>query len=452
MNENVQYQDLKSKILTAFSGMQGSLNGEKSSAINQIRKAAAESFANTGFPTMKHENWKYTNLTFLKKHDFEIANSNEESDLSIVDIGGLIPNVVDPICITLINGKFSERLSNLTGISQGMEIIKLEESIKSMPDKIFGLFAKNAKFDQNPLEAANTALAHDGIFISVKSGEIVLNPIIILNITDSRNLSVYNSPRVIISAGKRSQSTFIEITHSIGANPSFTNSVIETQVRESAVVNYHKLTNNPDSAYCVSTNNFELSNNSALTTSSVYLSGIFQRNNLNVTLSGEHCEANLDGFYYSTGKCFIDNHTFVDHAMPNSYSNEFYKGIINGDSEAVFNGRILVRQDAQKTNAYQSNKNILLSPNASINTKPELEIYADDVKCSHGATTGSLDNESLFYMRARGIDTDTAKALLLNAFAAEIVNRIKLPALQDYILTKVTERLHPDGSYFCELL
>lgn len=452
MNESTNMQDLKGRILSVFAQMQGRLNGSGASLINQTRKAAAESFAQTGFPTLKHENWKYANLAFIKKQDFVVKSNPEKTKLTFEDILKFVPKLNDAIIITLVNGFFIRELSSMSAVPKGLDVLSVEEAYELYPERVSSIFSSNSNFANNPLEAANTAVSSGGAYIAVKSGEIILNPVVLLNICDATTESAYISPRIIIYAGKRSQSTFIEISRSIGENPSFSNSVFEALVRENALMNYYKVINDSLTAYNIAVNSFELRDEALLNKSSVYLNGLFSRNNLNVTLNGERCEANLDGFYYSTGKNFIDNHTFVDHAKPNSYSNEFYKGIVNGESEAVFNGRILVRQDSQKTNAYQSNKNILLTKTGSMNTKPELEIYADDVKCSHGATIGSLDQTSMFYMRARGLDEPTAKALLLNAFAAEIINRIKLPELKDYILTQISERLLPESVYYCDLL
>jgi Fe-S cluster assembly protein SufD len=227
-----------------------------------------------------------------------------------------------------------------------------------------------------------------------------------------------------------------------GNQPSFTNIVTEIVVQENATVTYTKVQNESDQAYIIGTTQVYQARDSKFSATTVSLSAALIRNNLNIVLDAENCEANLFGLYMLNGSQHVDNHTLVDHAKPRSYSNELYKGIMDGKSTGVFNGKIYVRQDAQKTNAFQSNKNILLSKDASMNTKPQLEIFADDVKCSHGATTGQLDEDMLFYLRSRGIGTNEAKALLMYAFATDIINQIPLEAVRLYVERAIANRLN----------
>jgi len=233
----------------------------------------------------------------------------------------------------------------------------------------------------------------------------------------------------------------VESYRTLGDEASFTNSVTEVVVARDARVEYYKVQNDTNQSYHIGTTQVRQSDNSLFYSATVTLNGGFVRNNLNIVLDGEHCEAHMYGLYIPNGKQHIDNHTLVDHAKPNSYSNELYKGILEERATGAFNGKIYVRPDAQKTNAYQSCKNVVLSPDATMNTKPQLEIYADDVKCSHGTTTGKLNDEALFYMRSRGIPKEQAQTLLMYAFAEDVMNKIKIAPIREYLEGVVAEKL-----------
>ena len=244
-----------------------------------------------------------------------------------------------------------------------------------------------------------------------------------------------------VSVGNNAQATICEYFVSKGDNPTFTNSAVNSTVGSNGILNHYKLGLDGQADLRVDNTTCHQEGNSVFNTLNVNFGGRVIRNNLNILLDGEHCEANLDGLYIPAEGGLVDNHTAVDHRLPNSVSNELYKGIMDNNSTGVFNGKVFVRQDAQKTNAFQSNKNILLADTATINTKPQLEIWADDVKCSHGCTTGQLDSEQLFYLRARGLDEPNARKLLLKAFAEEIVDRIKLDEVKEIAEALLDERL-----------
>jgi Fe-S cluster assembly protein SufD len=251
-------------------------------------------------------------------------------------------------------------------------------------------------------------------------------------------------PRNLFIAGKNTQASIVERYLNLGQEPSFVNSVTEAVVYENAILNYYLIEREGDNSYHVATTQVNQVEKSFVNCYAVSLSGAMVRNNLNLVLDAEHCESNMYGIYLLNGKTHVDNHTVVDHRKPNSVSNELYKGIMDDNSTGVFNGKIFVRQYAQKTNAFQSNKNIVMSNNASINTKPQLEIWADDVKCSHGCTTGQLNAEQIFYLQSRGISEQRAKAILLYAFVNDIVSKISLENIRENIQKTITERLHVD--------
>lgn len=281
----------------------------------------------------------------------------------------------------------------------------------------------------------------NGAFIEVADKVVVDKPIVLYFVGDSSAAKLSYQIRNLVVAGKFAEATVIEKFDTIGDNESFTNVVNEFSVDRNANVRYFKIENDSDQAYHVSNTHASQEGSSTFTANTIALNGAMVRNNLNIRLDGEGCESHMNGLYVLKGKTHVDNHTVVDHVKPNSYSNELYKGIMDDKSRGVFNGKIFVRQDAQKTNAFQSNKNVLLSDNATINTKPQLEIWADDVKCSHGCTTGQLDQDALFYLQARGIQKDKARAILLKAFASDVLENIDNEAIKDYLEAIITERL-----------
>ncbi|MGZ5303232.1 MAG: Fe-S cluster assembly protein SufD, partial [Bacteroidia bacterium] len=288
--------------------------------------------------------------------------------------------------------------------------------------------------------AANTAYARQGVFIYVPRGKKMSLPVHVLYISGA-NEKPFVQLRNLIVAEESAEVTVVENYQSVGDGESFLNVVTEISAAPNANVEHYKIQLENNQANHVNLTQIHQQKDSTVRNFTVALGGNILRNDLNYTLDDQNCEAYLNGLYVSADSQLIDNHSFVDHAKPNCYSNEFYKGIMMHKSTAVFNGKIMVRPDAQKTNAYQSNKNILLSPEAKINAKPQLEIFADDVKCSHGATTGQLDEEALFYMRSRGIGEEDARAILTFAFAEDVLFDIKIEPLRAFLEAKVEEKL-----------
>jgi len=252
---------------------------------------------------------------------------------------------------------------------------------------------------------------------------------------------VMSQPRNLIILEDNAQATIVESFHTIGTNDSFTNCFTEVVLNKDAHLDYYKIQNDSDKSYHVGTTQIYHVKKSYSSSTTITLSGAIVRNNLNIELGDEYCEAYLNGLYLEQGNMHVDNHTLVDHAKPNCYTNELYKGVLDDKSSGVFNGKIYVKLDAQKTNAFQSNKNILLSPNASMNTKPQLEILADDVKCSHGCTIGQMDDNALFFLRSRGIGESNAKALLTYAFASDVIDKVKLEPLRIHLNGLIAQRL-----------
>ncbi|GAB4041841.1 Fe-S cluster assembly protein SufD [Spirosoma jeollabukense] len=432
------YNDFKDQLLAAFRTNEELMNGASKTPFHQLRRSALKQFDLLGFPTIRHEEWKYSNVNGLFKEAFDL---DDTITLTANDLNPLeIPNL-DGNIIYIVNGRYQPELSRIISPASQVQITSFAEAIKADPDFIGSHFARYADYQENAFTALNTALANDGVVIRVPDNMTVEQPIILRYITDARDKNIAAQPRNLITVGKNAEVMVAEAYRTLGDRSSFVNVVTEIALSRDARMQYYKVQNETEKAYHIGTTQVNQSDNSHFYSATVTLNGNFVRNNLNIVLNGQHAEAFMYGLYMPNGRQHVDNHTLVDHAMPNSYSSELYKGILDDNSTGVFNGKIFVRPDAQKTNAYQSCKNVVLSPGASMNTKPQLEIFADDVKCSHGTTTGKLNDEALFYMRSRGIPKDEARSLLLYAFSQDVLSQIKIQSIRDYLERVVTEKL-----------
>ena len=432
------YNDFKDQLLAAFRTNEERMNGASKSPIHQIRRSALKQFDLLGFPTIRHEEWKYSNVNGLLKESFSL---DETATLTVDDLASLeIPNL-DGNILYFVNGRYHAELSRIVSPADQVQITSFAEVLKTDPDFIGSHFAHYADYQENAFTALNTALATDGIVIRVPANTIVEQPIILRFINDARAKNIASQPRNLITVGKNSEVMMAESYRTLGEQASFVNVVTEIVLDRDARMQYYKVQNETEKTYHIGTTQVNQTDNSHFYSATVTVNGNFIRNNLNIVLNGQYAEAFMYGLYMPNGRQHIDNHTLVDHAMPNSYSSELYKGILDDNSTGVFNGKIFVRPDAQKTNAYQSCKNVVLSPGASMNTKPQLEIFADDVKCSHGTTTGKLNDEALFYMRSRGIPKDEARTLLLYAFSQDVLSQIKIQPIREYLEQVVTEKL-----------
>ena len=432
------YNDFKDQLLAAFRTNEERMNGASKTPLHQLRRSALKQFDLLGFPTIRHEEWKYSNVNGLLKEAFTL---DDAATLTIDELAPLeIPNL-DGNILYFINGRYHPELSRIVSRADQVQIMSFAEALKADPDFIGSHFAHYADYQENAFTALNTALATDGVVVRVPDNSTVEQPVILRFITDARHKSIASQPRNLITVGKNAEVMVTESYRTLGEKTSFVNVVTEIVLDRDARMQYYKVQNETEKAYHIGTAQVSQSDNSHFYSATVTLNGNFVRNNLNIVLNGQYAEAYMYGLYMPNGRQHVDNHTLVDHAMPNSYSNELYKGILDDNSTGVFNGKIFVRPDAQKTNAYQSCKNVVLSPGASMNTKPQLEIFADDVKCSHGTTTGQLNDEALFYMRSRGIPKDAARTLLLYAFSQDILSQIKIQSIREYLERVVTEKL-----------
>lgn len=422
--------DTTTYIKEQFDQLQSSDGGSQLSAKRQDAFAA---FSNWGIPTTRHEEWKYTRIGGFFNKAFEIGASRT------IDINAYrLPGHETANELVFVNGQYAPDLSTIH--SSEINVISLEEAMRNEYAEIANKhFNHSGNYLKDGINALNTAFVTKGaVFIAVKRGKIVSQPIYIYNITDGQVLAL---PRTLVHIGENAQVQIVETFASTGKSESFTNQVMEIIVERDAILDYCKIQNEHELANQVSTTHIRQTGKSLANAVTISLNGAIVRNNTNVVMEDAYCEAHLYGLYYPKGNTLIDNHTVVDNVEPNCFSNELYKGMLDENGTGVFNGKIFVRQPAQKTNAFQSNKNVLLSDTASVNTKPQLEIFADDVKCSHGCTVGKLDDEGLFYLQSRGVPEKTAKAMLLHGFAADIIEKIKVDVIREYVDELVSERL-----------
>ncbi len=427
----------KEHYISEFKAIEESMNGEAASAFHMLRKNAITKFEELGFPTVKHEDWKYTNIASMLKYDFTRAGSTKlsKSVLEKYFIKGL-----DASIIVIVNGVYSKELSNIRKQDKGIVIESLSSVIKNNPELVLNYLGKCAEIE-NGFTALNAAFAKEGAVIILPDNAQVNGHIHILNITGEEGKHIITQPRNLIVAGKNTSARIIESYHSIGEGENLVNAVNEIVVGENSFIEIYRLQQENAGSFHINRTQAIQGKNSTFTHYSVSLGGGLVRNDTNVLLNDENGTGNLYGLYLTEGTQHVDNHTLIDHAKPRCQSNELYKGVLNDRSRGVFNGKVFVREDAQKTNAYQSNKAILLTGTATIDTKPQLEIYADDVKCSHGAAIGQLDDEAVFYLRSRGIGAELAKTVLIRAFANDIFETIENESLHDHLNHLVLEKL-----------
>jgi len=413
----------------------------KDSGLGIIRQTAFDTFNKMGIPTTRHEEWKYTRISGLFNKEYQFPVNQITTSLSPEDLDAVrLPGHELASELFFINGLFSFPLSVIR--SEALVVMPLEEAAKNeYKDIVSKNFGHSSNYLKDGINALNTAFVQGAVFIHVKKGQVPEHPIYIYNITDARSVNILSQPRSLVHISENAQVQLVETYTTIGLEESFTNQVMEIIVEKDATLEYYKIQNDADHTNQVSTTHIRQTGKSYIHTVTISLSGGIVRNNLNTILEAEHCEAHLYGLYFQRGQSHIDNHTVVDNVKPNCFSNELYKGIIDDNATGVFNGKIFVQPQAQKTNAYQSNKNVLLSDAASVNSKPQLEIFADDVKCSHGCTVGRLNEEGLFYLQSRGISEKIARSLLLHAFAVDILEHIKPEPVRKYVDRLISERL-----------
>jgi Fe-S cluster assembly protein SufD len=430
--------DFKEWINQNFDVFEKSLNGEKLNGLHTTRKEALKKFNELSLPTLKDEEWRYTNISPLLKYNFNVVT--EQRKVSNEVVKKLLFDEMDAHHLVFVNGQYSAENSKLYDLPKGVIIQSIQEAIKNQPGQIQKYFSKYANHQDQVFTALNTAFMKDGAFIYVPDSNIIERPIHIIFITSVDGDKIITQPRNLFIAGKNSQVTIIEHYASEVDEIYFTNTTTEIVADENAIVDHIKLQEESGEAFHIGRMEIDQERNSNFTSHSISRGGKITRNDFNSRFNGEGGECMLNGLFITEDNQLFDTHTIIDHATPYCNSHEHYKGILNGKSSGVFNGKVIVREDAQKTNAFQENNNILLSDEAVVNTKPQLEIFADDVKCSHGATIGQLNDEAKFYLKARGIGNEMAKAMLIHAFAFDVVTSIKSELIKNYVEDFLSKR------------
>lgn len=434
----MENQTLIDKYSAEFAALQQNLNGKSESPFNSRRQNAMEHFQTLGFPTVRHEEWKYSNLknALKRPYNFHVDTKLTAEDVKSVYLPNLHGNV-----LYFINGVYKPEYSDIVSSADELRIMTFQDAQREIPEVIEEYFSKHTDVENEAFTALNTAMANDGIVVYVPDNKTIEEPIIMRLLGDVTTEDVGAIVRNLIVVGKNSEVKIAEAFSTLGENGNFMNAVTEIHVGEDARVDYYKVQNENDASTHVGTTQVLQKDRSYFYAATFTINGGFVRNNLNIILDGQYIETFMYGLYIPNEKQHVDNHTVVDHTQPNSVSNELYKGILMDKSTGVFNGKIFVRQDAQKTNAYQNCRNVIVSKDATMNTKPQLEIWADDVKCSHGTTTGQLNDEAIFYMQSRGIPKEEAIRLQLLAFAEDVVSKIKIDTIHDYLKELIMEKL-----------
>jgi Fe-S cluster assembly protein SufD len=405
-----------------------------------VRNSAMDRFESLGFPTVSDENWKYTNLAPLAKHTFVPANRSEK--LTIEAARFVYPET-KTAHLVVVNGFLSEELSDKTALEQVVAIDLLTAVSDARYNKVARAYlARNAGYHNNGLAALNTAFLQSGLFLLIPKNTKVETPIQVTFLTDAEQTDTASFPRLLVVAEEHSSATLIESFVSTGDRQYFTNAVAEIIVKEGARLEHYRVQLESDKAFHISLTSAELGRSSSYDTTSINLGGRLSRHDVSVVMDNEGAECWVDGLYLVGADQHTDTHSVIDHQQPHCNSHQLYKGILDGNARAVFNGKIFVREGAQKTDAMQTNKNLLLSPHARVDTKPQLEIYADDVKCAHGAAVGQLDQEELFYLQARGINPELGRSLLTYGFAEEVIEKIKIESIKHQLDEIVLRQLN----------
>ncbi|MGH9407025.1 MAG: Fe-S cluster assembly protein SufD [Terriglobia bacterium] len=404
-----------------------------------MRKAAMEEFAEAGFPTVRQEDWRFTNVSPIAQTPFKPATPDGDG-FTLAQLDGVL--LKDAAArLVFVDGVFRPALSSLEGVTQGVRVTNLAVAAESSGNDVEERLGRYAETNRNPFVALNTAFLYDGAFVQIADGVALGNPIHVIYVRTRGAGGTVTHPRTLVIAGRDAAGTVIESYLSLSQEEYFTNAVTEVVVGENSAVDHIKIQEESDAAFHVGTVQAQQARSSRFHSHSISLGSRLARHDINGVLAGEGAECTLNGLFQVAGNQHVDHHTRLDHAMPHCSSREYYRGVLDGKSMGVFSGAIIVRKDAQKTDAIQSNKNLLLSEQAVINTKPELQILADDVRCTHGATIGQLDADALFYLRARGIGLEAARHLLTRAFANDVLARIRVQPVRERMEARLLARL-----------
>lgn len=429
---------LKDKLESSFIVFENELNGQAKTPIHKIRQDAFKRFEKMGFPTKRDEEWKYTNLKPILKHDYRVF-PGDDNTVDFSQVKKYFLSDVDTYKLVFVDGIFSSWLSETT--HEKFDVCTFSSMLNKYSD-VAEKYFNTALPAHESLSAVNTAFAKEGAFIRIKKNQTADKPIQLIFFTTEHGHEVMTQPRNLVVLEENAEATITERHQSLSEKPVLTNSATEIFAHKNSRLHYYKIQNDSTEASLIDNTSVLQYGHSNVSIGTFSFGNRFVRNNLNIFLKEEHTETAMDGITVIDGKQIVDHHTLVDHKVPNCYSNELYKGIYDDSSKGVFNGKVMVHPHAQKTNAFQQNNNILLTDKASIDTKPQLEIYADDVQCSHGCTIGQLDEVALFYLKTRGIPEKEAKALLLYAFASDGLRNVKINELRKKLLRQIAKKLN----------
>jgi Fe-S cluster assembly protein SufD len=420
-----------------------SRSGAQPRWLQSLRQDAFARFSDVGFPTTHDEDWRFTSVSAVSSTPFELAEQAgvAKEQLEPFGMAGFASQLV------FVNGLFAKELSTLPSLGKGVKIGSLAAQLAKDPAVIEQQLGRYLNIERDAFAALNSAFIEDGIYIEIPADMAVGTPIYALFVTVPGATPSMNHPRNLIVAGESSQVTIVEDYVSLGEGTSFSNTVTELVAGDNAQVEHYMIVREGEGAYNFSTLRIQQGRSANVATHSLLLGGALIRNNVHPVLAGEGSECLINGLFMANGRQHMDNYMLVEHASPHCDSRQFYNGILNGNSRGVFHGRIIVHKDAQKTDAKQTNRNLLLSDDAQIDTKPQLEIYADDVKCTHGATIGQVDENALFYLRSRGLDEVSARHVLLLAFANECLDRMQSAPVREHLERLVTAGL-PESAQF----
>lgn len=408
--------------------------------VAEIRRAGMEQFLETGFPTVREDAWKYTNVAPFVKVPFQLASGERGAFARPLPLPAGAG-----VQIVLVNGRYAPELSSVGLLTGGLEVTSLAEAIAARPEAVEPYLAKIVR-DGNAFAQLNSAFVDDGVFVRIPARTAVPEPINLVFLSEPTFGPTVSHPRNLVIAEAGSEAAVVETYLGAAGESYFTNVVTEVVLGDGAVLDFSKLEREGDAAFHVATTAVSQGRNSNFTSHSISLGGALARNDLNVRLDAEGADCTLNGLFLGNGTQLLDNHTLIDHAMPHGTSRELYKGILDGKSRGIFHGKIIVRPDAQKTDAMQTNKNLLLSKESLVNSEPALEIFADDVKCRHGSTIGQLDAAAMFYLRSRGIGEEEARSLLVYAFASDVASRIRVAPLKALVEQQLGLRLPGGGA------
>lgn len=434
----------KSTYADAFRARQERASGTDATWLNRLRERAFERFEQLGFPTTDEEEWKYTNVAPIARRAFEPAGHQTAPSLSLDQLEGFTYPEAQRSLLVFVNGIYDSQLSSLGALPHGvvakdmMEALLDEADNKALREHLTQGFTG----DENAFTSLNTAFLSGGAFLSIPNGVVVESPIQLLFISTAQATPQVAFPRVLVLAGLESSATVIESYASMGEDVYWTNAVVEVVLGDGARLEHYKVQRESPRAFHIARTSASLGRSSILNSTTITMGAQLSRHDISIVLDHEGAECRVDGLYVVGAGQHADTHSVIDHRQPHCTSRQLYKGILDGKSRAVFNGKVFVREGAQQTDAQQTNRNLLLSNEARVDTKPQLEIFADDVKCAHGATVGQLEEEELFYLISRGLHPDLAQNLLTYGFAEEVIALVGIESIKAQLDEAVLNRLH----------